>query len=169
MTRYKYSPERLAAAVASNTSMSGVLRELGIRITGGNFTHLKRRVVAAGLDTSHFTGQAHLRGRHSSNRKTVDQIFVRLPEGGRKTDLAQLRRALKEIGVPYACQICEISTWQEKPLVLQIDHIDGEWLNNERENLRYLCPNCHSQTENYGWKNSAQGRIRTDTASDHRV
>jgi hypothetical protein len=48
------------------------------------------------------------------------------------------------------CDCCGISEWQEKPIVLELDHIDGDNKNNKRENLRMLCPNCHSQTPT--WK-----------------
>ena len=44
------------------------------------------------------------------------------------------------------------SIWNNKPLVLQLDHIDGDSDNNYLVNLRLLCPNCHTQTENYGSK-----------------
>ncbi|GAA2982530.1 hypothetical protein Sfulv_21910 [Streptomyces fulvorobeus] len=68
-----------------------------------------------------------------------------------------LRRALDETGVPHACGACGLGdVWQGKRLVLEIDHINGDRLDNRRENLRYLCPSCHSQTETF-----AKGRDRT--------
>lgn len=49
------------------------------------------------------------------------------------------------------CSMCGIEgRWNNKPLVLQVDHIDGNSDNNSPENLRLLCPNCHSQTETFG-------------------
>jgi len=51
------------------------------------------------------------------------------------------------------CNACGTeNTWNNKPLVLQLDHIDGDSDNNYPKNLRLLCPNCHSQTDNFGSK-----------------
>ncbi|MFQ3599183.1 MAG: HNH endonuclease signature motif containing protein [Chloroherpetonaceae bacterium] len=58
------------------------------------------------------------------------------------------------------CLICGISEWQGKPLKLELDHIDGNCLNNRRENLRALCPNGHSQTETYCGRNVKRKRMR---------
>lgn len=49
----------------------------------------------------------------------------------------------------FKCLECSIDEWNGKPIVLQIDHIDGDRKNNTRDNLRALCPNCHSQTEDW--------------------
>ena len=51
------------------------------------------------------------------------------------------------------CSECgQEGTWNNRPLVLQLDHIDGDSDNNFPSNIRLLCPNCHSQTENFGSK-----------------
>lgn len=57
------------------------------------------------------------------------------------------------------CDICGITdTWNGKHLVLQLDHIDGDSSNNKRENLRCICPNCHSQTETFCKKSQTSQR-----------
>ena len=58
----------------------------------------------------------------------------------------------------YQCTICKITDWQGNPISLHLDHIDGNPGNNLPNNLRLLCPNCHSQTESFGAKNKGFGR-----------
>jgi len=58
----------------------------------------------------------------------------------------------------YECVMCgNKGEWCGKPLSLQLDHIDGNTDNNNLDNLRWLCPNCHSQTHNWGVKNASSG------------
>lgn len=60
----------------------------------------------------------------------------------------------------YECEICKNNgVWQGKVLRLQVDHIDGNSSNNELSNLRYICPNCHTQTETFTGKNAKSKRF----------
>lgn len=140
----------LAPAVAKAKSLAGVLELLGHANTGAARTRLKRGLDAYGLSTAHFTGQGHTQGAISPHRKPSSDILRRLEPGSTRTRTMLLRRALDDIGVPHICSTCGIGdTWQGKRLVLEIDHTSGDRLDNRRENLRYLCPSCHSQTETY--------------------
>ena len=56
------------------------------------------------------------------------------------------------------CEICGITSWNDKEIVLEMDHIDGNHTNNDPSNLRIICPNCHSQTDTYKAKNTGNGR-----------
>lgn len=145
-THMRRSDADVEAAVRSNVSTMGVLRTLGIRPAGGSHSNMKRRIDRMGLDTSHFTGTAHNKGRPPRNRKTSKEILVVLPQGSIRQKLDQLRRALAEESVPIKCTRCGMEdSWQGKPIVLEVDHKDGDWLDNRLDNLQYMCPNCHSQ------------------------
>jgi hypothetical protein len=72
--------------------------------------------------------------------------------------VAKKLRLIEEHG--YLCNICSINKWNDQPIILELDHIDGNSDNNTRENLRLLCPNCHSQTPTYRGKNKKAGSAR---------
>ncbi|MGW7032454.1 HNH endonuclease [Streptomyces xanthophaeus] len=154
----KWSREVLAEAVATSTTMCEVLRRLGLDVVGGHHTHISRKVKAFGIDTSHFALPSSA-GRPKV-RQTPESVLVR-QEGpqARRMQSAHLKRALAALGVPEACRMCGIeAVWQGRPLPLEVDHIDGDWHNNRPENLRLVCPNCHSTTDTY--RGRAKGRRR---------
>jgi hypothetical protein len=125
--------------------MSGVLRTLGIRLAGGNHSHIKKMIQRYEIDTSHFTGKLWNKGGRSLSRKPVSEVLTIWPEGSNRPKAKQLRNCMIDLGVNLVCSECKISDWNGKTLVLEIDHINQNWLDNRLENLRFLCPNCHSQ------------------------
>jgi len=83
----------------------------------------------------------------------LDEILVdNSPYIGGSTHLKNKLLKLKLL--VYKCYICNINDWNGKYLVLQLDHINGHKLDNRLNNLRLLCPNCHSQTETFCGKNN---------------
>lgn len=133
-----------------------------MRQAGGNHTHITRRIREFQLDTSHFLGSAHNRGRRGGpSKKAAEEFLVEKPELAPRTAAYKLRRSLSEIGRQFRCENCGLAQWLGSPITLEIDHINGRPNDNRRENLRLLCPNCHSQTETYCARNirAAESRV----------
>jgi 5-methylcytosine-specific restriction endonuclease McrA len=83
----------------------------------------------------------------------LDEFLVQGKARGRDNLKLRLLRARLKNG---SCEECGISTWRGKPLSLALHHLNGNGLDNRLENLSLLCPNCHSQTPNFGVKNVAR-------------
>jgi hypothetical protein len=150
--------DAFSSAVANNISIGGVLHALGCGVSGTNYRRVHNMVRDLHLDTSHWLGAAYLRGKTHSWSPAIPLSEI-LVERSTYTDRMRLKRRLVAAGlVPYACADCGISEWQDRPLVRQLDHLNGVGDDNRLENLRLLCPNCHSQTSTYCGRNARQGR-----------
>jgi hypothetical protein len=147
----KYTKESLEPAVKSSLSVAEVTRKLGLKNpNGGTCNHVSRRIKKFGIDTSHFLGRGRNRGTgHKPERLSWEKILVN-KRTGRKEKTTTLRLAMVASGIPHTCGTCGLlPEWNGEPLVLQISHKDGNSLNNERKNLHFQCPNCHSQTSDF--------------------
>ena len=144
----KYTKEILADTVRQSISYAQVLRKLGLKEVGGNFSHMKKRITKEGIDTSHFVKYTYyLRG--GQNKKRWEEILVK-HEDGQREGASRLRRALMELGREYFCEECRLGNeWNGKSITLEVDHKNRDWLDNRPDNLRFLCPNCHSQHPNH--------------------
>src|ERR1035437_992568 len=150
-----YTKQELEEAAAKSFSVAQVMRLLGFHYaSGGSSTNIKKRLKAFGIDCSHFTGQAHNKGKQSNKRLKPEEVFVLDRHSGRREHRKVLHRTLQMIGVEYKCFVCSRPPiWEGVELVLQVDHISGNPVDCRRDNLRYICPNCHSQTDTFGTKN----------------
>lgn len=167
--RRSFSDEQLIEAVASSYSIAQVLVKLNLSPTGANYKGFKKLVKEFSVDTSHFTGQGHLKGKtHDWNPKVpIEEILV---ENSSYTSTNGLKkRLLKEGLLEYKCNNCGIVDWDGKPLALHLDHINGIGDDNRIENLRLLCPNCHSQTDTFAGRNIKINRRETPQGKEPRI
>lgn len=144
-----YTDADIRRAVANNNNLSGVLSELGLTKHGDNFKTIRSCIDRMGVDTSHFNSVSA--GHEVAGRTTwsVDNIFVENSGASR----GALRSYVLKFNIlpKYECAECgNIGEWNGRELKLNVDHINGINNDNRPENLRWICPNCHSQTETFG-------------------
>lgn len=143
--------EELIQIVKNNTTWSGIMKDLGYTANRGNsYKGMKKYLAELEIDTSNITGKP-ISGNY---RYTLDEILVKDTPYVNMSKLKE--RVLKANLLENKCYNCGINSWNGKPLTLQLDHINGDNRDNRIENLRLLCPNCHSQTETFCRKNDFQ-------------
>lgn len=155
MMARKYTDEQLKEAIKNSRSWRQTLPKVGLKETGGNHKHLKKIADKLNIDYSHFTGQSYRRGAVVPVRpaKELSTILVENSTYGK----SHVRQRLLKAGLKQSkCECCNLTEWFNKPIPLELDHING--INNDHriENLRLLCPNCHAQTDTYRGKNIAR-------------
>ena len=135
--------EQLEFAVRDSTTYRQVLSRLNLRPAGGNYAQLRKYIRDSGLDTSHFTGQGWSRGQKCPRpMRSLAEIMT----ADSDYNTYSLKQRLFAAGLkPRHCEECGWATMTEDGyLPLELDHIDGNPRDNRFENLRVLCPNCHS-------------------------
>lgn len=145
-------------------SMVEVLRHIGVDPYSGNHKTLHQRIREDGLrlDLLEQNRRAARRKqllRLNSEKLSDSEVFV---EGSTYDRKHIKRRIIERELLPLICAECGVGTeYNGKPLVLQLDHINGKNRDHRLENLRFLCPNCHSQTTTFASKNK-EHRKRID-------
>lgn len=147
---YQITDEEFKELIANNYSYSDCLRKLGLGTRGGHSTDvIKKRIKELGCTTEHFK-QTNSSG-WIPHKLVLEDVFAQNSCTNSSHTVRKL--VLRHNLLPYKCALCGITEWAGKPISLQLHHENGIKTDNRLENLKFLCPNCHAQTDNYGSKN----------------
>lgn len=156
MKRRTWSQAQLKRAVAFSTSYRQVLSKLGLREAGGNYIQLKKYVSELGLDVSHFKGRTWNKGLKVKGvpRIPLEKVLIR---NSSFQSFKLKNRLFNSKLKPMRCEECG---WAEMSadgrLPLELHHVNGDNRDNRIENLRILCPNCHSLKPSHRGRNSGK-------------
>lgn len=149
----RYTKEILEPIVATSKNVTDVLKKLGKRTDGATHSYLSNRIKILKISTEHFVSGPHNKGQLSPHKLSAQEYAKSSCVKSHKLKLKLIDDGIKEA----KCESCGLSKWMSKSIPLELDHIDGNHFNNDFNNLRILCPNCHAQTPTYSGKNSNGG------------
>ena len=145
---YKDIDDQIIEAANTTTTASAACAKLGMRIST-----YKKHATRLGVYRINQGGKGNKYPNRSAHQKRVDLNAV--IRGDRpETQTGWVKRHLLREGIKKnECEVCGIKDWMGAPLSCHLDHINGNSHDHRIENLRMICPNCHSQTNTYCGKN----------------
>lgn len=142
--------------VKNSDTFTEILRKCGLENKGGNINTVKRRISKENIDSKHIKkGANHNLGKvYIKQRISEEEAFKNVFIENSKTHRGTVKILIRRYDlIRYKCSECNLQDiWNNKKISLQLDHINGINNDNRLINLRYLCPNCHSQTANFAGK-----------------
>jgi hypothetical protein len=156
MRKRTWQLEDLRQAVETSTSYRQVLEKLSLKGSGGNYEQIKKYIKDEQLNIEHFKGRGWNRGLMGTGRPRMplDKVLIL----GSEVQSFKLKKRLFHAGLkPMHCEECGWAKLSENGyLPLELDHINGNRHDNRIENLRILCPNCHSLRPTHRSRKRAQ-------------
>lgn len=150
MHKHSFTKEEFIHLTKTCRSIRQILLELGIAAQGGNYQVVHKFARQHNIDLSQLKGQGWGTGiKRSLKRPIEDYLSNTFPINS--FDLK--KRLLREGIFQPICSSCKNTKWLSNDIPLELDHEDGNNENNNLDNLRLLCPNCHALTPTYRGKN----------------
>ena len=148
----KWTDDQLKIAFSTSHTIAEIIQKLGLVLSGGTYdtiqTHLKRLNLSF-EDPPKIRQLSGIKKHQYRNIYKDSEIFI---ENSKVSQTGMRNRYIKSRKT-VCCDVCGIKEWNNKSLSFQVDHKNGIRNDNRIENLRLLCPNCHSQTETFSGKN----------------
>lgn len=131
------SENRPKAEIARNLrckvdTLNSYLKKMGIQYAGNS---ARKGFIRSSINDGYVPAEKYL---HKNSNISSSSLRKKI-----------LREGLK----PYQCEDCLLTEWMDHPIPLELEHIDGDHYNNEWDNLKLLCPNCHALTPTHSGKN----------------
>lgn len=150
---YSISDEEFRKIIKESNSFREANFKLGYKGVGTyTYDQMKKRCKELNISTDHFGFKSSGNSNGGSIKYTDEEIFIKNSPIANNSSLK--KRIINNKLIVYKCSNCgNLGEWQGKELSLHLHHINGDHHDNRLENLTFLCPNCHSQTENFVSKN----------------
>ncbi|MDP2767754.1 MAG: HNH endonuclease signature motif containing protein [Candidatus Methanoperedens sp.] len=153
LRRKKWSEEDLKKYAKKSTSVRQVLKKLGLKEAGGNYSQIKKYLDLYQINTLHFKGKGWNKGLKGLGKPLIPLEKILVKNSTYQSYKLKNRLFTTKIKLPK----CEECGWNQKSddgrLPLELDHINGDSMDNRLENLRILCPNCHSLKSTHRGRN----------------
>lgn len=149
--KLRFQKEEFTKAIMENSNIIGAIRALGLPEKRSSYDVVYRYILIHSVNASHL--KPHTRADKTKKRslKISNEEIFNATAGYDRTFVR--RMIINEQLLPYVCQRCKITEWQGEKITLELDHINGIPTDHRLENLRFLCPNCHSLTDTFNGKN----------------